>query len=263
MWKSALPFCALISLCSTAFAEDLPTFYLGSLGDSISAGFNAGSPLDQRDKSWSAGTAIESHAVRIKNQLGSNVVVKNASKSGAKTQDIVAQTQRLVGDNFAPDYVTYLIGANDVCGGTKEPGELAALGKKTLEESLTLLKAANPRVKVLVAAVPNLLYLNELLKSDAQCASRWKAFNICASFMGGNIQEQNKGIERWTAYNQMLSQFADDHPENVKFSSKAGERIFLSKDVSRIDCFHPSIEGQKTLSETTWSEGWFANGDSN
>lgn len=262
MWKSALLFCFVISLSSAA-AEEVPTFYIGSLGDSISAGFNAGGPLDQRDKSWSAGTAIESHAVRIKKQLGANVVVKNASKSGARIEEIAAQTQKLVGDNFAPDYVTYLIGANDVCGGSKTPGELAALGKKTLEDSLSLLKAANPQVKVLVAAVPNLLYLNELLKSDALCVSRWKAFNICASFMAGNIQEQNKGIERWKAYNQMLTQFADDHPENVKFSAKAGERIFLSKDVSRIDCFHPSVEGQKTLSEMTWGEGWFANGDSN
>ncbi|MEI8026053.1 MAG: SGNH/GDSL hydrolase family protein [Pseudomonadota bacterium] len=263
MWKSALPFSFVISFYSAAAAEELPTFYLGSLGDSISAGFNAGGPLDQRDKSWSAGTSIESHAVRIKNQLGSNVVVKNASKSGAKIEDIAAQTQKLVSDNFAPDYVTYLIGANDVCGGSKTPGELAALGKKTLEDSLSLLKKANPQVKVLVAAVPNLLYLNELLKSDAQCVSRWKAFNICGSFMAGNIQEKNKGLERWRSYNQMLSQFADDHPENVKFSSKSGDRIFLSKDVSRIDCFHPSIEGQKTLSEMTWGEGWFANGDSN
>ena len=257
MWKSLLPFSFLISIGS-ATAGDLPTFYLGSLGDSITAGFNAAGPLDQRDKSWSAGLGIESHAVRIKNQLGINVVVKNASKSGAKTEDIVAQTQKLVADRFVPDYVTYLIGANDVCGGTKAPRELAAIGKKTLEDSLALLKTANPRVKLLVAAVPNLLYLNELLKSDAQCASRWKAFNICTSFMSGNMAEQNKGIERWTAYNQMLSEFADDHAENVKFSGRVGDRIFLSKDVSRIDCFHPSIEGQKTLSEATWADGWFA-----
>jgi len=262
MRKSALTLSFLVSLGS-ATAGEMPTFYLGSLGDSITAGFNAGGPLDQRDKSWSAGSGIESHAMRIKNQLEVNVVVKNASKSGAKIEDIPLQTQKLVEDQYAPDYVTYLIGANDICGASKTAEELAALGKKTLQDSLDRLKSANPQVKLLIAAVPNLLYLNELLKSDAKCVSRWKAFNICESFMGGNPEEQNKGVERWTAYNRMLGQFADDHPENVKFSGKSGDRIFLSKDLSRIDCFHPSIEGQKTLSEVTWSEGWFTSDASN
>jgi lysophospholipase L1-like esterase len=257
MWKSAVSFGFLISLCS-AYGSETPKFYMGSLGDSITAGFNAGGPLDQRDKSWAAGSGIESHAVRIRNQLKVDVVAKNASKSGAKIEDIPAQTARLVSENFAPDYVTYLIGANDVCGGTRSPEELAAAGKKTLEESFEVLKKANPNVKLLIAAVPNLLYLNELLKTDSQCLSRWKTFKICETFMGNKIEEQKKGIERWLAYNRMLNQFADDHPENIKFSGLAGDRIFLAKDVSRIDCFHPSLEGQKTLAETTWREGWFA-----
>ena len=241
----------------TGVAGDLEAFNLGSLGDSISAGFNATGPLDHRDLSWSAGQNINSHAVRLKAKLNMDINVKNSSVSGAKIGEIPSQVKKLLSNDYKPDYVTILIGANDICGGQKNAEELASFGKKIFEDTIDSLTAVNPNVKVTIAAVPSLLYLNELLKTDTKCAKRWKALKICSAFMGDDPVEKAKGQARWEAFNAMAKQVSLEHPEQVKFASSAGEKIFKSEHVSRIDCFHPSLEGQKILAEQTWSESWF------
>jgi lysophospholipase L1-like esterase len=241
----------------TGFASKLGAFNVGSLGDSITAGFNAKGPLDHRDLSWSAGQNINSHVVRLKNKLNMDINVKNSSKSGAKIAEIPNQVRNLLSNDFKPDYVTILIGANDICGGQKNPEELAAFGKKIFEDTLDSLTAVNPNVKVTIAAVPSISYLNEVLKNDAKCVKRWKALKICSAFMGDNPVEKANGQARWDAFNNMAKQVSLDHPEHVKFASRSGENIFKSEHVSRIDCFHPSLEGQKILAEETWSESWF------
>jgi hypothetical protein len=244
-------------LTGVSFGQGAPKFMMGVLGDSISAGFNAERPLYQRDKNWADGVNVESHANILRKRLGFDVSSKNVSVSGALISDITNQTNLLLQNNFRPDYVTILIGANDICLGNRKPDELAQYGHGVLRESIGRIILVNPRVKVLVSAVPNIEHLYQLMNADPLCEENWRALNVCEKILSSTKFEREKGIARWKSYNQMLNNLESIYPANVRLSSAVSGDGLTIKDVSRVDCFHPSVLGQTNISRLTWQEGWF------
>ncbi|HEY5629376.1 MAG TPA: SGNH/GDSL hydrolase family protein, partial [Candidatus Limnocylindrales bacterium] len=95
-----------------------PAASIASTGDSITRGYNTGTfPYsDNPSASWSTGTnsTVVSHYTRLL-ALNSAIAghVYNDAKSGAKMADLNGQMTTVVGQK--PDYVTVLMGANDVC----------------------------------------------------------------------------------------------------------------------------------------------------
>jgi len=231
--------------------------YTGALGDSMTAGLNADAPFDQRNRNWSDGLEINSHAVRLAKKFGVDVISKNVSVSGSTIESLASQTAKLLEDNYKPDYVTILIGANDICKGDLRVEELSSLGKNLLAESIQMLIRANENVKIIVGAIPKIDFLYQLLHEDATCQENWRAFNICYKLLQSTKFERERGIVRWIAYNKMQKEVSALYPKNVKFTSKISEEIFGLEDISRIDCFHPNMSGQGKIAEATWQEGWY------
>lgn len=249
-----LSFALLLSTVVKAGSED---FRLGSLGDSITAGFNAGGLLDRRRNSWSAGSRISSHAAKIRDTLGRSVQARNVAKSGATISDLPRQTELLLKEDFKPDYVTVLIGANDICMG-KDLNNLNQRARLILDQTLERIKQASPSVKMVVAAVPNLIHLHEVMSQKSSCLRQWKIFNVCSSVLMAEPDQIERSYASWQSFNQMLTEFASENPDHVKFAPKTGEPNFDQSKVSRIDCFHPSLQGQEFLSDLVWQDGWFA-----
>ena len=254
--SSFVVWCSLVAT-NLSMAQNLQKLTMGALGDSISGGFNAERPFYQRDKNWADGINIESHANLLRKLGNLEVISKNVSVSGAVTSDITNQTNLLLQNGFRPDYVTILIGANDICLGSRKPDELALYSRGVLEDSIRKIIEVNPKVKILISAVPNLNHLYSLMNVDPVCVENWRSLNICEKLLLSTKFEREKGVYRWNAYNKMLSEFPSRYPANVKFSSILIGNDLTTIDVSRVDCFHPSVVGQAEISRLTWEEGWF------
>lgn len=97
------------------------TFTIGALGDSISVAFNAEREGNNEAHSWSTGNLDLSHGASHFRRLqrffpAMDVRAANYAVSGARAADLRGQVDQLLA--HTPDYVTLLMGANDLarCG---------------------------------------------------------------------------------------------------------------------------------------------------
>ena len=68
---------------------------------------------------------------------------------------------------------------------------------------------------------------------------------------------------RIIAFNDILAELVAEYgaadPQHYwEFSNVTFETPFEEDDVSEIDCFHPSAEGQRRIAEESWNAGPFA-----
>lgn len=236
-------------------------FIAASIGDSITAAFDARRPLANREINWSTGTRntnlVFSHALRLREILPEQRVrTRNFAVSGSKAPDVVRQAKRLA--KYKPDYVTVLVGANDVCAWSDDHEMQLAKYESDIRTILSTLIASNDEVKILVSAIPNMPLLREIgVRND--CQRVWSTVNICPALLGADRTEIQRAnfATRWQDANHVLERVSQEFPSHVKFAASVADPVFSYKHVSRIDCFHPNTEGQDFLAELTWQEGWY------
>ena len=175
--------------------------------------------------SWSTGhvpfDGIASHYERIRAQ---NPAIRghrwNNAVSGAQMADAPAQARATVGQGA--EYVTILMGANDLCGwdGTLTP---TATFRAQFTETLDILRTGLPASHVFVASIPNLYQLWSILRTNPVAQTVWQAAGICPSMLNF-------------------------------FNSPADRQAVM---VSKLDYFHPSLSGQGTLAALTWNASWW------
>jgi lysophospholipase L1-like esterase len=258
---------ALLSACASAAlageARSRPgergEFVMGALGDSISVAYDATYAGANYDLSWSTGDvaadAVNTHFVRLQAIRPEHVVAYNEAFLGATSYDLAGQTDELV--TAHPDYVTLMIGANDLCNwyGT-HPGQVEGVDAR-VTRSIDRLVASNPAVKILLVPVPDMRQMYELGK-DRECRLFWDLFGICSPLLGDRTDAQREDFyARWAALNESYAAIAAARPANVRFARRVMEGTFDETEISSVDCFHPSLEGQRHLADDTWADGWF------
>src|SRR5918999_5003140 len=206
--------------------------------------------------SWSTGhvpfDGIASHYERIRAQ---NPAIRghrwNNAVSGAQMADAPAQARATVGQGA--EYVTILMGANDLCGwdGTLTP---TATFRAQFTETLDILRTGLPASHVFVASIPNLHQLWSILRTNPVAQTVWQAAGICPSMLNffNSPADRQAVIDREAELNQVLEDVCatwsrcrfDDH---VTFNYD-----FTRSMVSKLDWFHPSLSGQATLAALTW-----------
>jgi lysophospholipase L1-like esterase len=237
---------------------------VGAIGDSITRAFNAGAPLDQPEKSWATGDndAAESysHAGRLRG-LGYDVRAHNAARSGANAVELAGQVDELFDaeSGRAPDYVTLMIGANDVCDWGEDHGDALAAFYGDVDEAVGKLVDANPAVKILMAPIPNMLQLWSVGRANG-CQARWDLYRMCTPLLGRgkSAAERARFGERLADANAALADVASQYPDHVLMADEVSSAVFEWRHISGIDCFHPSEAGQELLGDVTWDAGWFA-----
>jgi hypothetical protein len=72
-----------------------------------------------------------------------------------------------------------------------------------------------------------------------------------------NTEEQRQSvIKRELAFNQILARACSQY-RNCRWDNNAVYNFkFSASDVSVLDYFHPSLEGQASLAELTWRASW-------
>ena len=197
--------------------------------------------------SWSTGWApldgIASHYERIRAR---NPVILgrrwNNAVPGAQMADAPAQARRTV--EQGAQYVTILMGANDLCGwdGTLTP---TASFRARFQETLEILRAGLPTSHVFVASIPNLHQLWSILRTDPVAQLVWEAAGICPSMLDlfNSPADRQAVVERERELNDALRDVCAGW-SHCRFDGYATYRYDFTRDmVSRIDFYHPSQYG--------------------
>ncbi len=256
-----LPVCAALLLvyAARAVSEDHERWYIVSMGDSITAGFNTRWPGDFHNAryNWSTGSSkrVDSHFKKLKKITSKDVRATNVAKSRATSHELALQWRRI--ETPTIDYLTLLIGANDVCSWTDEYTEDKHRFRDNVRNIIDKAIAVNTDVQILLAAIPNMYHLYEQGKNS--CGVRWDYFEACPSLLSSRRTDAQRLAfqERLLAANETLAAIASHYRANVKFIGEVFAFEFTMQHVSRIDCFHPSIRGQNTLARITWENGWY------
>lgn len=249
---------------------------------------NGGRNLDvveRKDLSWSSGldpkSRVMSHASHIKSLLHArgedwNFETFNAASSGNTSYDVLnnqlpklLQWSQKTLNQGAPDYVTLLIGPNDICG--KDINEMVEtkVFKKQVRTIVDTLIAANPSVKILISEIPDMERVWELAKDYRlsnirglqSCLDVWKKMKVCDNILTISDPAQRKQMrarvdEYNVALDELFLKYTKSDPDQVRIA----RGIFSSKfdlDALSADCFHPNIKGQNMLSDLTWQSSWW------
>ena len=211
--------------------------------------------------SWATGSVpldgIASHYERIRAQ---NPAIRghrwNNASSGARMADAPGQARRTV--DQGAEYVTILMGANDLCGweGTLTPTDTF---RAQFRETLEILRTGLPGSRVFVASIPNLHQLWSVLRTHPLAQVVWQTADICPSMLDffNSPADRQAVIDRQRELNDVLRDVCATW-SHCRFDDYLTYNYDFTRDqVSRLDFFHPSLRGQATLAALTWQASWW------
>jgi lysophospholipase L1-like esterase len=240
---------------------------MAAIGDSITTAANAGF-LDiggsNPERSWAtgydSGDIVVSHYERLLT-ANTNIASRNFNDAapGARMRDAAAQAQRAVAQGV--EYVTFLLGANDVCTSSKHTMTSVRDFRAQFRAAMEVLAAGRPDADIFVASIPDIRHLWELYHTDPVARWVWSTFGICQSMLSTSNTDADREFvrRRNMAFNTVLR---DVCAEYVNCRSDGGAVFnyrFTRSDVSPVDYFHPSTTGQMHIAEVTWAAGYWPN----
>ena len=265
---------------------------LSSLGDSITEAVNAEeiNPLDfgltrNRWASWANcytkdwnslldRTNVNSHRQRIDEQFGEEGRKnKSPAKTGADSEDLLKQAMKAVKNQA--DYVPILMGQNDICGDDFSDIPTDQEFTANIRAGLDVLEAGLPAgATIYLLGIVDIYRLWEIgddleVGNIIECNDLWEALasdNIpCATMLDPDLSdaERLQTRDRLVGFNTILANLVAEYdaadPQHYwQFGDTTFTTDFGPDDVSSIDCFHPSAEGQTLIAEETWVAGPFA-----
>ncbi len=256
---------------------------LYSVGDSITRGFDADFFGDQFHLSWVNGYRgfwewlfglpnVKSHHQRISANFGRrgrrNWI---AAQNGARVDDMASQAAGSAGRNVT--YATVLLGGNDVCRDSIADLPTDAEFEANVRAGLDTLLGHLPNgATVQVVAIPDVKRLYDIGQDKTvlgivDCEVLW-ALTVLGFPCGSMLSPFNSEADRLyvqsrnIGYNAILADVTAEkaglHPGKfISFTGVSFSEPFVERDISDIDCFHPSWRGQKKISEGTWNDGFF------
>jgi lysophospholipase L1-like esterase len=239
---------------------------IAAAGDSITRGYDAtlfGCFLaDCPQDSWSTGTSssVLSHYRRIlAANPGINGKAFNDAKTGATMAALPGQLQTAAAQGA--QYVTVLMGANDLCTSSAATMTPTATFQSTFQQALSAYVGAQPSGLVFVSSIPNVYQLWSLLHTTGSAATTWRTFGICQSMLSSSSTEAARQlvVTREQAFNAALGQVCNATPRCRWDGGATYGYVFQKSDVSTVDYFHPSVSGQNKLAGVSWQAGYWPN----
>jgi lysophospholipase L1-like esterase len=239
---------------------------MASTGDSITRAFDMSIwpwclLSDCPAYSWSTGssTSVSSQYRRI---LMKNPAISghayNDAKTGANMSALDGQLLTAAGQNV--QYVTVLMGANDLCTSTIASMTPTATFESQFRQALSDFFAKDPGANVYVSSLPDIYQLWSTLHGNSSAQSAWKNYNICQSMLSANNSEadRQKVVAQEAADNQVLASVCGSFVGKCRWDSYAGFNFkFPATDISGIDYFHPNLRGQNDIATVTWSASFW------
>jgi lysophospholipase L1-like esterase len=237
---------------------------MAALGDSMTQAVNVCCWYGNHPaNSWTTGGAgwdgVLSHYERIRAKdaaiAGRNF---NYAVSGARMSSGPAQAAKAVAQKV--DYVTILLGANDVC--TSSPSTMTSVDtfRTQVKDTLRTLDTGLPgRSRVFIASIPNVYTLWENNRSNTNAQWVWDNAGICRSMLSSARTEEERQavLARIVAFNAVLDEECGAYVRCRYDDGALFGHPFTSSDVSVLDYFHPSLRGQSRMAELTWPKSWW------
>lgn len=238
-----------------------PPRTIAAVGDSITRAFDVNSSYILRDapkESWATGTdaTVDSEYQRLLSAYpGSGISADNDAMTGAKMVSLASQMSTAAGQGA--DYVTVLMGANDVCA--KTPAGMTSTANFTNQFDLAMatITSARPNAVVFVSSIPNVYQLWSTLHTSSAARFAWAVYGVCQDMLGSSVTETQRQqvLAQLKADNAVLAQLCTGkYANNCAWDGGATYNVaFTSKQVSTVDYFHPSVAGQALLAQTAWA----------
>jgi lysophospholipase L1-like esterase len=248
----------------TAVAQSpLPT-RMAALGDSITEATNVCCWYgDHHRHSWSTGwnanDPILSHYERI---LAAQPAIGgqnyNDARAGAKMAAAPNQAAQAVAQQA--EYVTILMGANDVC--TSSPSTMTPVAefRASFQATMQTLTTGLPNARIFVSSIPNVYRLWRIFRNNLLAQTVWFSARICQSMLSPFRTEDGRQrvLNREKAFNDVLAQVCAQYPQ-CRFDGHAVFNYpFETWHVSKLDYFHPNKNGQAILASVTWARSWWS-----
>jgi PKD repeat protein/lysophospholipase L1-like esterase len=240
---------------------------MAAVGDSITqAASTAGSlGADAPQNSWATGTSatVNSHYLRLL-AAGAPIGAQNHNRSvsGAKMGGLQAQMATL--SDLDPDYLTVLIGGNDVCTPTEAQMTSVADFRAGFQAAMATLRAVSPETHVYVVSIPRVMGLYELFRNNFWARFIWSLGGVCQSLLANPTSTNQADVDRRARVDQRNRDFNAVLAEVCASAAAqpclwdggaAFSTAFASSDVSG-DYFHPSVAGQAKLAAVSWANGY-------
>jgi lysophospholipase L1-like esterase len=253
------------SVAAPAAAAAEPPANIVAIGDSITRATNVCCWYgDHPSYSWSTGfnplDGLNSHYERL---IGQDASIwgdeYNDARAGARMADAPAQASIAVSQGA--EYVTILMGANDVC--TSDVTTMTPIDsfRASFESTMTTLASGlSSNAKILVASIPNVRRVWTLFHDNATARYIWRTYHVCQSMLStsSTLEDRRAVYQHTLALNQVLESVCTGYA-NCRFDGYAVfNHLFSKDDVSKLDYFHPSRTGQNVLATLTWSASWWA-----
>ncbi len=202
---------------------------------------------------------ISSHYERIKRVNPAMVGhTYNDAVSGAKMADAPGQATQAVSQHA--QYVTILMGANDLCTSSPDTMTDPDTFKAEFQSTMATLMAQNPQPYVFVSSIPDIYQLWQVLHDNSLARWVWATAHICQSMLGATRTEAERQqvVDREVAFNDILAEVCGLYDRCRWDDGAVYNYQFSASKVSTLDYFHPSLSGQATLASVTWAKSWWA-----
>jgi lysophospholipase L1-like esterase len=234
---------------------------IAALGDSITRAFLSDNTLDAPQNSWSTGTdaTVNSHYRRI---LAAEPAVSghssNLAVSGSTISALPGQASQAVADNR--QYITILIGGNDVCSGTEAEMTPVATYRSQFTQALTTLSGGLPDARIFVASLPNIYGVWEVAHTNQLAQAIWSAYDVCPAMFVNPTSLAQADVERRARVRQRILDFNTQLAEvcalfiHCRFDGGAVTNGVIQPADLAADYFHPSLSGQGRLAAATYQQ---------
>lgn len=256
---------ALGAGATTARATTVPLpNSIAAIGDSISQAYDVccsygNHPANSWTTGYSSTDGVSSHYERI---LAANSGISghyfDDAVSGAKMTDAAGQASSAVSQ--AAQYVTILMGANDVCTSSISTMTPTATFQSQFQSAMSTLESGLPSgAHIFVSSIPNIYQLWQVLHTNGSARFVWAAAQICQSMLNSNNTEAQRQqvLSQEEADNTVLQQVCQQYANCLWDNLATFNTAFAASEVSTLDYFHPNLSGQAALAGTTWGASYW------
>lgn len=252
----------LVTRPAWASTPQLPNS-MAALGDSITRAYDVCCFYgDHPGQSWSTGytsyDGINSHYERIK-WVNSAIAGReyNDAVTGAKMS--AAATQAATAVSQGAQYVTILMGANDLCTSSPDTMTSTTSFQAQFQSAMATLTIGLPKAHIFVSSIPNIYQLWSVLHTNWAARTAWSTFHICQSMLGATRTEAQRQqvVAREQAFNKILADTCGAYAHCRWDGGALYNYKFSASQVSALDYFHPSPSGQAKLANITWTASWW------
>ncbi|NKX51441.1 SGNH/GDSL hydrolase family protein, partial [Arthrobacter deserti] len=152
------------------------------------------------------------------------------------------------------DYITVLIGANDLCAASAAAMASTADFARHIDAALGALDEGLPQSRVFLGSIPALYQLWSALHTDPKARRAWQAAGTCRSMLDPGSTEAQRGqvVARQQAFNRILAQTCARYATCRWDGGAISGYRFSAADISTLDYFHPGVRGQAELADLAW-----------